>query len=143
MYVIDASVLVADVRPQEPSHADARALLQQIAASGWTVYLPTIVLAEVAAAVSRATRQPTLARRLVAALQSVPCFQFVPVDDPPSRLAAHIAADRRIRRCDSVYVALARQEAATLITLDQHQLARVPSDVIARTPAQELAQLRR
>ena len=143
MYVIDASVLVADVRPQEPSHADARALLQQIAASGWTVYLPTIVLAEVAAAVSRATRQPTLARRLVAALQSVPCFQFVPVERSIGQLAAHIAADHQIRGCDSVYVALARQKAATLITLDQHQLTRAPSAVAARTPAQELARLRK
>jgi predicted nucleic acid-binding protein len=143
MYVIDASVLVADVRPQEPGHVDAHALLGQIAASGWVVYLPVIALAETASAISRATGRPDLARRLATALQALPYYRFVPVDGALGESAAHIAADFAIRGCDSVYVALARREAATLITLDAHQLERAPADVAARTPAEELARLRR
>ena len=69
MYVIDASVHVADARPQEPHHAEARALLAQVTAEGWIVYPPMIVLAEVAAAISRGTEQPALAQRLTAALR--------------------------------------------------------------------------
>ena len=40
MYVLDASVHVADARPQEPHHADARALLARMAAENRQVLLP-------------------------------------------------------------------------------------------------------
>lgn len=49
MYVVDASVHVAGSRLQEPNHAEARALLARLAAERQIVYLPEIVLAEVAA----------------------------------------------------------------------------------------------
>jgi predicted nucleic acid-binding protein len=141
MYVIDASVHVADARPQEPHHAQARALLARVAAEDHPVYLPEIVLAEVAAAISRGLRRIDLAAALVAALRRVPQFQFVPVDSALGDLAAEIAAQYRIRGCDAVYVALAQQRAATLITLDRQQRDRVPPHVIARSPAEELAEL--
>jgi predicted nucleic acid-binding protein len=141
MYVIDASVHVADARPQEPHHAQARNLLGRLAGEGWPVYLPTIVLAEVAAAISRGTGRPNLARRLIATLQRVPHFRFVPVDDDLGQLAAELAAEHQIRGCDAVYVALAQQCGATLITLDGQQRERVPPGVVAHTPAEELARM--
>jgi predicted nucleic acid-binding protein len=143
MYVIDASVHVADARPEEPHHAQAHALLDRISAEGWDVYLPMITLAEVAAAISRGTGQPELARRLVSALWRVPHFEYVPVDHILGQLAADLAAQVQIRGCDAVYVALARQRGATLITLDSQQRDRVPPDVIARTPVEELAAIGR
>jgi len=143
VYVIDASVIVADARPQESSHADARAILEHVAAGGAITVLPTIVLAETAAAISRGTGRPTLARRLIAAMVRVPHYQFVAVDADLGRRAAALAADHCIRGCDSVYVALAQREGATLITLDRQQLTRAPSSVTVHTPAQELDKLRR
>jgi len=56
MYVIDASVHVADARPSEPHHQEARALLARVAAEGWTVYLPIIALAEELAEIARRGR---------------------------------------------------------------------------------------
>ncbi len=50
MYVIDASVFVADARPAEPYHTDAHTLLTHVITKRQVVYVPTIVLAEVAAA---------------------------------------------------------------------------------------------
>ena len=141
MYVVDASVHVADAHPQEPRHAQARALLARLAAEQHLVYLPEIVLAEIAAAISRGTGERALAQRLVAALRRVPHFQYVPVDDVLGDLAASLAAEYQIRGCDAVYVALARQRGVPLITLDRQQRERVPSDVVARTPAEELARL--
>ena len=143
MYVIDASVHVADARPQEPHHAEAQALLAQVAAERQVVCLPVIVLAEVAAAISRGTGRPALARRLTAALRRVPHFQFVPVDDALGQLAADLAAQHQIRGCDAIYVALAQQRGATLITLDRQQRERVPPGVMARTPAEELVAIGR
>jgi predicted nucleic acid-binding protein len=143
MYVVDASVHVTDARPQEPHHAEARDLLARLAAEGRPVYVPEIVLAEIAAAISRGTGQQALALRLVAALRKVPHFEFVAVDDALGDLAAEIAARHQIRGCDAVYVALARQRQAVLITLDRQQRDRIPLDVVARTPAEELAHLSR
>jgi predicted nucleic acid-binding protein len=143
VYIIDASVHVADARPQEPRHAEARALLSRIAQEGWTVILPTICMAEISAAISRGAGKPDLARRLVAALRRVPHFEWVAVDEKLGELAAELAAEYQIRGCDAVYVALAQQGGATLISLDHQQRERVPADVIARTPAEELARLER
>lgn len=56
-------------------------------------------------------------------------------------LAAELAAQHQIRGCDAIYVALAQQRGATLITLDNQQRQRVPPNVVARTPAEELAAL--
>lgn len=141
MYVIDASVHVADIRPGEPHHAEARAFLRRVAVEGQPVYLPVIVLPEVAAAISRGTGEPALARGLVAVLQRIPHFEFVPISADLGRLAAALASDHRIRGCDAVYVALALEREARLITLDQQQRARVPPDVIARSPAEEMAKI--
>lgn len=139
MYVIDASVHVADARPQEPHHLEARTLLARIAAENHQVYLPEVVLAEIAAAISRGTGQIALALRLTAALRRVPHFQFVPVERALGDLAAEIAARYQIRGCDAVYAALAQQQGAILITLDRQQRERLPAYLVARSPAEELA----
>jgi predicted nucleic acid-binding protein len=141
MYVVDASVHVADARPQDPNHAEARAFLDRVAADGCAVLVPTIVLAEVASAISRGMGYPDVARRVTAVLRRQPHCQFVPVDGLLGDLAAGVAADSQIRGCDAVYVALALQHGAVLITLDREQQTRAPHDVDARTPAQELAAL--
>ncbi len=143
MYVIDASVHVADARPQEPYHAEARALMARVAARNLPVLLPEIVLAEVAAGISRGTGQIALAQRLVGVLRRVPQFRFVPVEHTLGDLAAEIAASHQIRGCDALYVALAQQWDAILITLDRQQRERVPTYIIARSPAEELAQMDR
>jgi predicted nucleic acid-binding protein len=137
--VIDASVHVADARPQEPHHAEAGALLARLAAEGSSVYLPEITLAKVAAAISPGAGLPSVAQRWVAALRRVPHFRFVPVDAALGDLAAWISAQYVIRGCDAVYVVLAQQRGGTLITLDRQQRERVPPQVVALTPAEELA----
>jgi len=141
MYVIDASVHVADARPQEPYHAESRALLARVAAQDLPVFLPEIVLAEIAAGISRGTGQIALAQRLVETLRRVPQFEFVPIEHTLGNLAASLAARYKIRGCDAVYIALAKQRDATLITLDLQQRERVPATIIARSPAEELAQM--
>jgi predicted nucleic acid-binding protein len=112
---------------------------RRVAVDRQPVSPPVIVLPEVAAAISRGTGEPALARRLTATLQRIPYFEFVPVSADLGQLAAALASDHGIRGCDAVYVALARQRSSTLITLDQQQRRRVPPDVIARSPAEELS----
>lgn len=140
-YVVDASVFVADARPSEFHHATSHALLEHIRGKTWQIYTPTIVLAEVAAAISRGVGDPLVATRLIALIQRIPHVSIIHVDDTLGKLAAELAAQHCIRGCDAIYVALAQQRNATLITLDQQQKDRVPSTVAARTPAEEVAVL--
>jgi predicted nucleic acid-binding protein len=141
MYVIDASVHVVDARPQGPHHAQARSLLARVAAQNLPDLLPEIVLAEIEAGISRGTGQIALAQRLAGVLRRVPQFQFVAIDRALGDLAASIAARSQIRGCDAVYVALAQQRDAVLITLDHQQRERVPPHIVARSPADELARM--
>lgn len=141
MYVIDASVYVADARPAEPHHAEATALLARLRADGSVTHAPLIVLAEVASAISRGTGRPALARRWIAALRLIPRLRLHPVDETLAQAATDLAGDYQLRACDAVYVALAERLAAVLVTLDGQQRERVPAHVLARTPAEELATL--
>lgn len=141
MFVVDASVHIADMRPSEPHHVEARAFLDHIRQTGEQVYGPTIVLAEIAGGIARGTGRPGLARRLTALLQRFPNFTLVPVDEALGGTAAEIAADHQIRGCDAVYVALAQQLAAPLVTLDIEQRQRAAAVVVAQTPTDALAAL--
>jgi predicted nucleic acid-binding protein len=141
MYVIDASVYIADARPSEQHHTEAKTLLAHITQAEQTVVLPMIVLAEVAAAIARATGRPKLGLRLIQTLKRTTHFQFVTVDDDLGETAATLAATQQIRGCDAIYVALAQRESMTLITLDGEQLKRAPAGVTTRTPADELAHI--
>jgi predicted nucleic acid-binding protein len=108
MFVADASVHIADMRPSEPHHREARAFLDHVRQTGEYAYQPIIVLVEVAAGIARGTGRPGLARRLTGLLRRIPNFIFVPVDDTLGKLAAEIAASQQIRGCDAVCVALAQ-----------------------------------
>ena len=138
MFVVDASVHIADMRPSEPHHREARAFLDHVRRTGVAAYGPIIVLVEVAAGIARGTGRPSLARRLTLLLRRVPNFIFVPVDEMLGDLAAEVAAAQQVRGCDAVYIALAQQLSAILVTLDAEQRQRAPAAVLARTPAEAL-----
>jgi predicted nucleic acid-binding protein len=139
-FVVDASVLIAAVLPNEPFHADAKDFLGRLMDVGTHVYLPSIAFAEVAAAIARGAGDERLALAVVAEYNMRPDLRRIAVDLALADLATGIAAKQRIRGCDAVYVALAYEEQAVLITLDHQQRERTPSHVPARTPTQALAE---
>jgi len=139
-FVVDASVLIAAVLPNEPFHADAKAFMGRLMDVRAYIYLPSIAFAEVAAAIARGAGDERLALAVVAEYNMRPDLYRIAVDLALGDLATEIAARQRIRGCDAVYVALARREQAILITLDDQQRERAPSSVTARTPAQALAE---
>lgn len=141
--VIDTSVLVADARPSEAGHAESSALLAALAAQGVTVHVPANVLAEIAAAITRAVGDPWLAQRTAEAYGRRPGIHIVSVDRALGRTAARLAAEQRLRGCDAIYVALAQTLGAALITLDREQRERTPPSVVARTPGEALAWFQR
>lgn len=140
--VLDASVFVADTVTTEPFHLDAHDLLAALAAEGAAIYLPGIILPEVAAAVARGTGNQDLARQSVTLYRQWPGVRIIPVDEVLADLAADLAAGQRIRGCDAVYVALAQRLGAALITLDRQQRARTPYGLTTYSPGEALAELR-
>jgi predicted nucleic acid-binding protein len=134
MAVIDASIYVALVNAHEREHASSWAWFEQARAAEESVVAPVILLAEVAAALSRGMGDPTLAQRVVQQLARSEVIELIPITMAMAEQAAVIAAEHRIRGCDAVYVALADQLSDTLVTLDRQQLERGAALVTVRAP---------
>jgi predicted nucleic acid-binding protein len=134
MAVIDASVYVALVNAHEKGHASSWAWFEQARAADESVIAPVILLAEVAAALSRGTGDPTLAHRVVQQLARSEAIELIPITMVMAEQAAEIAAEHQIRGCDALYVALADQLSDTLVTLDRQQLERGAALVTVRAP---------
>ena len=108
MAVIDASVYVALVHAQEDYHDRAWAWFEKAQAAGEPVAAPAILLAEVAAALSRGLGEPALARRLVRQLGRSAVVDLVPVTLALAQRAAELAMAHRLRGCGGRAPAVAR-----------------------------------
>jgi predicted nucleic acid-binding protein len=139
-YTVDASVFLNAFNPYELGHAESRDLLARMQEQGAPIVVPTLLLPEVAAAVARGRDDADLARRFAATLSRLPHLVFVPLDDTLARQASDVAAQHRLRGSDAVYAAVAFRFGATLITLDQEQQRRVAAVILARSPAEALAE---
>ena len=138
MPIIDASVAIALLNAHEKDHASTWAWLESLQSAGESLAGPSILLAEVAAALSRGLGDPALAHRAVEELRGSGLIELVPVTLSMAERAATLAADHQIRGCDAVYVALAQVRGVQLITLDHRQRERVPPHIVALTPAEAL-----
>jgi predicted nucleic acid-binding protein len=134
MAVIDASVYIALVNAHETEHASSWAWFEQAKRAEESVVAPVILLAEVAAALSRGMGDPTLAHRVAQQLARSEAIELIQITMAMAERAAEIAAEHRIRGCDAVYVALADQLSETLVTLDRQQLERGAALVTVRAP---------
>ncbi len=134
MSVVDASVVVALLKDDEEGHQASRSWIEHGLITGEVISSPAIVLAEVAAALSRGLREKEMAERAVSYLENSPLIEILPVTLSLGRRAAEIAAAERIRGCDAVYVALAERDAVELISLDRQQLERGSGVVATRKP---------
>ena len=138
--VVDASVWVAAFLANDARHPEAAGLLNTLVTDGAEVSAPLLALSEVAGAISRQTGNPAVAEKAVAFLREQTWIQLAPLDDALATLAASIAAQQQLRGADAIYVALAAQGEAELITLDREMLERAPDSVIASTPSAWLKQ---
>lgn len=101
---------------------------------------PTLALVEVAGALARRTGSQALAGSAIRYLKEQSWLLLSPLSLAFSETAARVALTCSLRGADAVYVALARQESAPLITLDDEMLKRGAPAVLAMTPAGWLRQ---
>ena len=134
MAVVDASVILAAILPSEPGHEVSKAWLDTLIQSGGHFSAPAILLSEVAAPLGRAYNQPQQAKQLIQTLLNASFAKLEPITIPLANRAAVIAADYKIRGCDSLYVALAESLNEELITLDKQQKERAKSLVQTNHP---------
>lgn len=134
MAVLDASVYVALLRASEPAYARCWDWVRLTRESGERLHAPALLLPEVAAAISRGSQKPLLARRVADLLSRSALIELVGVSSDLAGRAASIAADHRLRGSDAVYVALAEELSQPLVTLDRQQLERGSAVVTAREP---------
>ncbi len=107
MYTVDASVWVNAFDQREPGHSTSRQVLQLLRDNLLPVFLPTLLFAEVAGAISRTRNNPAQAQAFATALRDLPNVALVPLDDVLVTQALTLAAQHRLRGADAVYAAVA------------------------------------
>jgi predicted nucleic acid-binding protein len=127
--VVDASLWVARLVPQDAFHDSVRAWMDARRAEGMELLAPSLLLAEVAGAISRRTGDAELAQRAANQLESLPGLRLVEMDRALLQEAAQLAAKLGLRGADSVYVAVASHLKIPLVTLDADQRQRAEKRV--------------
>ncbi len=136
MYTVDTSVWVNGVDTLETGHAVSRACLVLLGQQGHHLVLPTLVLTEIAGAISRTRSDATLADTFANQVAALPNVTLIPLDEVLAHQAQTLAAQYRLRGADAVYAALAQSANTTLISLEHEHLTRLTGIVPVLTPAQ-------
>jgi predicted nucleic acid-binding protein len=139
IFTLDASVFLNAFNPYEVGHQESHRLLEALQEGAVPIVAPTLLLPEVAAAVSRGRGDEDLAREFAAALSRLPHLVLVPLDAALAGQAVDVAAQYRLRGSDAVYAAVALRFGSTLITLDAEQQERVADVLTTLNPAEVLA----
>lgn len=132
--VIDASVWVSRLMPQESNHAASVRWFDRHEAGGGTFVVPVLLLAEAAGAIARLTDDTALGNQAATDLLALATVAVVHLDQQLAMRAAELAAGLRLRGADAVYVAVAEYLSVPLVTWDREQLTRAASHITVRTP---------
>ena len=137
--VVDASVWVSRLVPQDVFHPTVKTWMEEQRAEGVMFLSPALLLPEVGGAILRRTGEPQLAKNAIDRLARLPGLTLVDMDKPLVQNAALLAADPGLRGADSFYVAVAVRLDLPLVTLDADQKSKGSSVIViysfARTDA--------
>ncbi len=139
LYTVDASVFLNAFNPYEDGHQASRNLLARLQENAVPVVVPTLLLPEIAAAVSRGREDADLARRFATNVGRLPHLVLVPVDQTLAAQALDVAAQHRLRGSDAVYTAVALRFGSILVTRDREQQRRVAAVIDTQSPEDALA----
>jgi predicted nucleic acid-binding protein len=131
-------VFVNAFNPHERGHAESLQLLAVIQERGDPIIVPSLLIAEIASAVARASDDTFGALRYANATAALPNLTLVSLTQATAGQAAELAATHRLRGADAVYLAVARRYATTLISRDDEQLRRASGVAVCQTPEEAL-----
>jgi len=136
LIVLDASLWVSRLVSQGVFHEKVKSWMESQQEIMVDFVSPSLLLAEVAGAISRRTNSSDLGRRALDTLVSLPRLRLVEMDSDLMRLAAQLAGDLGLRGADSTYAAVALHLDLPLATLDEDQKKRASQMVsIVEIPA--------
>lgn len=138
---IDASVFVSAFSPAEIAHTESKAFMKKVREVSTPIIVPTLVLPEIAAAISRGQGKPELGVAFALELVHFPNLVLIDVDEGTAKLAAETAAHYRLRGSDAVYAAVALRFGSKLVTLDNEQGERLKEVLPVQPPSQALEKL--
>ena len=141
MYTIDTSVWVNAFDRSELGYQISRKFLTQVKQQNIPVFVPTLVLVEVAAAISRTRRRPEKAVAFARSIEVLPMVTLLSLDYVLAESSMKLGAQTYLRGADAVFAAVALEHYCTLITLDHEQLTRLTGVLPTLTPTQALANL--
>ena len=122
----------------EAGYAESLQLLATIQERGDPVIVPTLLIAEMASAVARASDDSVGARQYANATAALPHVTLVALTPATARQAAELAATYRLRGADGVYLAVARRYGTTLVSRDDEQRTRGSAVAPCQTPEEAL-----
>ncbi len=134
MYTIDASVWVNGFDKREQGYEYSYRLLEIIRQNNLPIFVPNLVLAEVAGAISRTRQNPTQAMDFVTALRDLANVTLAPIDSAFANQAFHLAARHKLRGADAMYAVVAKQYNCILVSLDNEHLTHLADVVTVQTP---------
>jgi len=137
-YTVDASVFVNAFNAHERGHAWSLKILSLIQQRADPIIAPTLLVAEIASAVARATDDSLGALQYANATAALPNVTLVGLTPTMARRAAELAARYRLRGADAVYLAVALRYATTLISRDEEQVSRGSRITTCLTPEEAL-----
>ena len=141
IFTVDASVFLNAFNPYEVGHAESNQFLAYLQEQAIPIIVPTLVLPEVAAAISRGSGNLDWAREFASKLERLPHLVLVPLDAVLARQAVDVAAAHRLRGSDAVYVAVALRFGSVLATLDREQHDRAANALTTFYPSEALTEL--
>ena len=141
IFTVDASVFLNAFNPFEAGYADSNRFLAYLQEQAIPIIMPSLVLPEVAAAISRGSGNIEWAREFASTLERLPHLVLVPLDAVLARQAVDVAAAHRLRGSDAVYVAVALRFGSVLVTLDREQHDRAAGALTTLYPAEALTEL--
>jgi predicted nucleic acid-binding protein len=134
LITIDSSVFVSAARPNEVGNRESTTFLSWVRRDRPRLFLPTLVLAEVVAALSRTGSARGLAQQYALAIGQLPNTVLVALNEGLASQSAGLGARHKLRGADAVYLATAALFSAELVTLGREQLERGSSIVQTLTP---------
>jgi predicted nucleic acid-binding protein len=134
--VVDASVWVSRLVPQDRHHEASRLWFESFTAEGGRLVAPILLLPEIAGAMARRTRTPDLAHQAVQQLQRMRTLRLVALDRRLGQAASQLAADLGLRGADATYVAIADQLKIPLLTWDNEQVEKAGKRITVLMPDQ-------
>jgi predicted nucleic acid-binding protein len=129
-YVLDASVAVASLRPNDPQHGAAVAFLSPLLKGLDTIVVPAIFRIEVASALARASFGAAQIDRFVQGFLAN--ATVVTIGPKGAQRIQAVAVATRLRAADAIYVWLAEKEGLPLVTADResHERAAARCQVV-------------